>query len=418
MVNEQKNRNLSLTIFFILCLANISPFIIYRYVPTMDYPSHLFKASVIRNIKNADLKHFENFQINRIPAANILNDYLTAASAVFMPIDYAGRLTVGFGIILLPLAVLFWLNHVSPGNEPWAVLVCTMTWSQFFFWGNENFCLATSLLFFYWGLLATCNGQFRSSRVLWLTFLATLIYLAHFLVFLLAGLALLIHILIINPRSVRIWLMHFMTIMPGVALACIWFLSGGIEAHSIINWEYSWKYKLQSIGAGILPGPWNVKSLGWWSVFSIAFMGMVFYRAIRAWKMGRHFASALIMTCIVIAIPLTRWFIIFLPDQRIWWIIAMASFALLPKPRGKPLFALLIIGTVFSISTNIAATQIFKQTDLQIEKVEKVFSNFPRNLRLAYLGDPNLPRQLHRCFDYYHLRAVWDRITSWVGNDR
>jgi hypothetical protein len=80
------------------------------------------------------------------------------------------------------------------------------------------------------------------------------------------------------------------------------------------------------------------------------------------------------------------------------------SLALLPRLKGKRLLLYCILGIALSLYTTIAASKIFRETDKKIIQVEKAFASFPKNLRLAYLGDPALPYELHRCFDYYHLR--------------
>ena len=45
-------------------LANAWPFAWYQHVPFVDYPSHRFKANIIRHYHEPALKYSEHFQIN------------------------------------------------------------------------------------------------------------------------------------------------------------------------------------------------------------------------------------------------------------------------------------------------------------------------------------------------------------------
>jgi len=210
-------------LFLFISLINAFPIFYFRYIPFQDHPSHLLKANIIRHYRDPELRYFENFEINKIPVPNILTDYLTAGISLILPIDIASRLVIGFCVFLLPLSLWFWISRTSPGGEYWASLSWIMVWSKFLFAGNENFYFVTPILFYFWGILSKWDGRFHFPTILICILLSTLIYFGHFLVFLLAGLGVLIHIFTIEFRSLKVWLTHILIPLPGILLTIIWF---------------------------------------------------------------------------------------------------------------------------------------------------------------------------------------------------
>ncbi|MBM4080671.1 MAG: hypothetical protein FJ278_13290 [Planctomycetes bacterium] len=386
-----------------LSLANVWPFAAYRYVPFMDHPSLLLKANVIRHYTDEQLRYFENFQINAIPAPNVLADYLMAATALWMPIDWAGRLVVALTVFLLPLSVLFWLARAAPGNVPWAVLALTMTWSRFLYSGNEGFCLASCLLFWLCGLLARWDGQPRGPSLLLRMSLATAIYLTHFLVFFLAGLAVLVHAAI-GGRSVRSWLTHAAILAPGLVLGSLWFLSGGLSGSPTPPDPFSISYKVQAVADGIWPAPWRATGASSCAL-GLALVCFVVFRAVAAWNTERRFAAALCLAYVVPALLTTRYVMLHFPDQRFWWLTVLCSLSLFPPLARGPALAVWLFGLAAAIGTNLDAARHFKKAENALIRAEQTFARFPKRLRLAYLGDPGLPPELHRCFEYYHIRS-------------
>jgi len=394
-----------LVAFVIASLANAWPFLLHQYVPFMDHPSHLFKANVIRHFSDPQLRYFESFQINNIPAPNLLNDYLVAVIASVLDIDLAARFMASLSVVLLPICVFFWIRCASPGRESWAVLALPMAWSRFLLYGNENFCLASCMLFLFWGLLATWHGRFRLPVIWTCALLAVAMYLAHFLVFLLAGLGVLVHVLVTSPRCPRVWAAHAAILVPPSVLACIWFFCGGGSSLSPVHWDFSLISKLRAMAGGISPWPWRgLTSATWCIAFAAAGIVFIMYRAVVEWKRGRHFPAALCISCMAPALLLSRWFFIFIPDQRIWWITVLASFALLPSLKRSGTALLCAFGVFIATGTSIEVFKDFGRADANLSRAEKAFSTFPRNLRLAYIGEPALAVELHRCFEYYHIR--------------
>jgi len=402
------SRTTWLTIFVIVSLANAWPFAAYDYVPFIDHPSHLLKANVLRHFKNPGLRYFENFKINRVPAPNILGDYLTAAVAVSLPIDVAGRLTVALTVFLLPLSVWFWLARAAPGNESWAAMAWTMVWSRFMFFGNENFCLGACLLFWFWGLLAGWDGRPRVAVVLPYALLATAIYLSHFLVFLLAGLGVVIHAGLSPSHGLRAWLAHAAVLAPGIVLAAVWFSAGGLAGSDApLAWDFSWRAKVHALALGLRPEPWNRGTLEtWWMGFCTALVCFIVYRAAIAWGRGRRFPSLLCLACFVPALMMSEWFLIYIPDQRIWWVVLLASLALVSQPGRMTGLAVWLSGAALAFYTTLGVAHCFELGQQRISFAEGVFARFPKGLRLAYLGNPTFTcaYDLQRCFEYYHIR--------------
>ena len=400
-------RNLWL-VFVLVSLANTWPFVVYRYVPFQDHPSHLLRENILRHFRDPELRYFDHFGISLPPPPYVLSDYLAAGAALFMPVDQAGKLVLGLWVFLLPLSVWFWVSRASPGNEPWSVLAWVLVWSQFLYAGNEHFCMAACLLFWFWGLLATWDGRVRWGHIAGCAALATAICLTHFLVFLLAGLGALVHVFASGDRTGRRWLTHGAIVAPGVLLAGIWLLSGGFATSGSTAWDfdYSLSAKLQALAAGILPAPWGYDTTpqGWWTALAVSAACFVGVRAVVAWRAGRRFPAMLCAACFAPALILSRCVVIYIPDQRIWWVAALASAAVLPRPEKRSACWIWAVGLALAVGTNMDAVKPFQRAAQRLTAAEAAFARFPKRLRLAYLADPRLPWEMHRCFEYYHLR--------------
>jgi hypothetical protein len=395
-----------LLVFVTVSLLNAWPFVWYKYVPFVDHPSHLLKANIIRHFNNSTLNYSDNFKINCIPAPNILCDYLTAGVALAMPIDAAARLVTALSVVLLPLSLLFWLTAFVRENKYWAVVGLTMAWSSLLWWGNENFCFAANLFFFFIGAIARLPQRNGRVTVVTCTVLATILYLGHFFVFLLAVVGTLIHVLTTQPRSARAWATHSIIIAPGLLLGLIWFTSGGFPGENPRDIDFSLDAKLRAISEGIKPFPWFIGYQdAWWSALSLSLAVFLIYRSIVLWRTGGRFPGSLSLFVAVLGVLLSGWFIISMPDQRAWWLFALISLAALPRPTTTSSKAVILLaGVALAVGTNLDAAKFFRDAQARFSMAEETFARFPKNLRLAYLKDPLFPEELHRSFEYYHIR--------------
>ena len=407
--DRAKRRLRSMWLVFVFAsLLNTWPFMAHRYVPFQDHGSHLLRENIILRFGDPELRYSDNFRITVPPPPYILSDYLTAGAALFMPLDHAGRLMVGLWVFLLPLSVWFWISRAGPGNEPWAALSWTMVWSQFLYAGNENFCMSVCLLFFLWGLLAKWDGELRSAALVGCTLLATAICLGHLLVFLLAGLGVLLHVFAGGERTGRRWLAHAIVVAPGVLVAAVWFLSDPFATAGSTAWnlDMSLSAKLQALGGGILPAAWGYDTTPawWWTAFAVSLACFIVYRAVASWREGRRFPAMLCVACFVPALLLTKCVIIYIPEQRIWWVTALASLALFPRLHKSSAVWIWVFAGALAIGTNMDVLKSFQRAEKDLAAAEAAFARFPKRLRLAYMADPQLAWHLHRCFEYYHIR--------------
>lgn len=400
----------------VFSLLNVWPFFWFHYLPFMDHPSHLLQASILANFHSSDLQYERFFAINTLPVPNLLNDYFTAALAQLFSIDVASRMAIGFGVVTLPLSVWFYLSQTRPGTEPWAFFAVPMSWSRFLFFGNENFCLAVPLLFVLLGLLGSWDSRYSLRKIAAFTLLATLIYFSHFLVFAVAGLAFTLHFAL-GKWNVRNALLHFGPLTPGCLFAALWFsqkANGGMPV-----WRFNLLEKLQALSEALCPAPWGaaVQSVAW-QCLCLSIVIFLFVSAFRLFSdPAKRLPILLVLCCSAIAFVLQRWTIIFIPDQRMWWMTLLMGFALFPVFSPKSLIPLGIFALPLAIGTSISTQPLFAMQNQQLAMVDNAFANFPKGLRLLYFGDPNLPAHLHRAFEYYHIRKGGRTTMQFVGKD-
>ena len=100
-----------------------------------------------------------------------------------------------------------------------------------------------------------------------------------------------------------------------------------------------------------------------------------------------------------------------------WWMALLMGLALLPRISAKSLLPLGIFAVPLAIGTTIAVEPMFSAPNETLAKIESAFENFPSGLRLMYFGDPALPPELHRAFEYYHLRKGGRTTMQFVGQE-
>lgn len=396
------SRNWVFWTLVLLSVFNVWPLLWYRYLPFMDHPSHLLNANILANLNSPEFEYYRYFVINTLPAPNVLNDYLTALLAQVLPIEFALNLTVALAVCCLPLSVWFYLRQTRPGTEYWALLAVPLAWSQFLIYGSENFHLAVPMLFIFLGLLNPAEPSGR--RILILLFVATAIYFAHFMVFAVAGLAATLH-LACGRFTWRNAVLSATPLLPGSLLALIWIIRK--PSGAAFTWDFSFTSRLQALVEGLCPFPYSeIASTLVWKLFCVSLLAFLFTRALQLFSKEptmRYPALLTICSC-VLAFFFQRWTVIFIADQRMWWMSLLIGLVLLPRFSKEKLITLGVFGLPLAIGAPLAMAPFFSQTNQQIAAVEKVFAGFPKKLRLLYFGDPRLPNYLHRAFEYYHLR--------------
>ena len=97
--------------------------------------------------------------------------------------------------------------------------------------------------------------------------------------------------------------------------------------------------------------------------------------------------------------------------------VVLVGLALLPELSPKFLVYLGVFFLPFAISMSVVAGSILSETSKQLAAIDNAFSQFPKDLRLLYFGDPALPSYLHRAFEYYHIRNGGRNTMQFIGMD-
>lgn len=408
----------SLLVLVLLSLINIWPVLWFKYLPFMDHPSHLLQYNVLAHHTSTLFGYDRFYAVNLLPAPNLLNDYLTAMLAQVFSVDFASRLTIASAMGLLPVTLWFYLSKVRPGTQGWAFLAVPLVWSRFLTFGNENFCVAIPFLFLFLGLLADWKEESPTwRRVLGIAALCIALYFAHFLVFAIAGLAMVLH-WGLGKWSVRSLLQHALPLLPGSLFFVLWSVGKGSTANSgaVPPWKFEWLEKFQAIVQGTCPAPWDAGSI-LWICFVCSLLIFMSFGGVALWRQGHRFPVLLTVLCWGIALCLQRWTLIFIPDQRMWWISVFLGLALLPTIGSRGFPRLVIFAFPLVIGTSFVMGNVFQAPNKDLAAIDAVFAEYPTGLRLVYFGDPSLPPHLHRAFEYYHIRKGGRSTMQFVGNE-
>lgn len=177
-------------LFFTFLLINLVPVLFFKFLPTLDGPSHLHNANLIKNLLFTDPDILNRFyQLNNELLPNWSGHFMLALLSSFLPAWVADKIVIIAYLIFLPLSFRWFVKSINPENYLLSILIFPFCYSFTFFLGFYNFSFALIFLFM---LLAYWNKiQIRpkSANILVLFLLFTALYFSHVFVFLIAIMA-------------------------------------------------------------------------------------------------------------------------------------------------------------------------------------------------------------------------------------
>jgi len=194
--------------FWLLFILHILPLCSGRYFPTADGPTHLYNAWLWKTM----LLHPEDFAhhvlaFNPNPEPNYLSHLLLVGLLTIAPPWLAEKLLLLLYVVGLPLALRYALRSSKQVGAGWvAILGYPFVYSVVLVWGFYNFCLSLALFLLAIGYWQRHTGRWRLASVAGFAGLVTLVYAAHPVTYLVAGLLFGLLALVANwPRSARLF---------------------------------------------------------------------------------------------------------------------------------------------------------------------------------------------------------------------
>jgi hypothetical protein len=170
-------------IFILIIVFNLLRFATPSVFPTLDGPSHLANASIIKNLILEPHGFLANiYTLNPVAVPNWTTHAILALLLVFLPAWLAEKVLLFILVAGFPLAFRKLVNTINPTKSYLSFLVFPFTLSSFLFFGFFNFCI--SVIFFLITLDFWLNNYHKPLRVkfiLGLSALVTLIYFSHIL---------------------------------------------------------------------------------------------------------------------------------------------------------------------------------------------------------------------------------------------
>ena len=178
-------------IFYLFVILNAAQYLIFQFNLTMDGPSHLYNANLIKYLVTGDQYHISDFfVINPVPVPNWTGHFIM----MILGFLFSGPVTEKIFILLyaffLPVTFRILVRTISPSHTLLSFLIFPFIRTILFQLGFFNFCIAFIFMFLaiaYWyrteSLVYGKKPRQLTGPVLVLFGLITLTFFSHILVF-------------------------------------------------------------------------------------------------------------------------------------------------------------------------------------------------------------------------------------------
>ncbi len=165
-----------------------------RFLPITDYPDWIFEGSITAQLIHGKAPASYSFKYYPVPySGEVL--LLGILDLVFSP-EVSGKVLLSLCVILFAVGSIYLLRSLGhKASNPLLIIPLLFLLNTYFFWGELNYILGLSLLFFYCGCLF--RRVYRHEPLNWLLVAGTLValFFCHFLTYTIALLITLVFIL-------------------------------------------------------------------------------------------------------------------------------------------------------------------------------------------------------------------------------
>jgi hypothetical protein len=165
--------------FLALLVLECSPFLVNRYFPSQDGPSHLHNASVLAHY-GSELIYRQYYSIAPLQVSgNMLTQLILATLLKFTEPLLAERLLLIGYVILLFMSVRYLLNALTPYADYFSLFAGILVSNYFLYMGFWNFSYSVCLMLFTLGYYVRRQHRWELRSLTVLAFGGLIVYLAH-----------------------------------------------------------------------------------------------------------------------------------------------------------------------------------------------------------------------------------------------
>lgn len=189
-------------VFAFLCMICILPLWIFRYVPSLDGPQHLYSSHVILQILQGSEIFREFFRINEVVVGYWTGHFALSFFNLLFPAWLAEKFFLSAYVLGVVFSFRYLVRSIYPEKQNLLVyLIFPFVFHSYLLMGYYSFSIA--IIFFFWafGFWIRHSQHFRWKQMLVFGALVLGVFLSHGLVFLFFGVAFLFYFLATSLSS-------------------------------------------------------------------------------------------------------------------------------------------------------------------------------------------------------------------------
>lgn len=182
-----RHKVIGVAFLVLFIIAAILPFLLVRYVPSLDGPQHLYNARLTAELIKGNEFIAQFFRFNPVLIGNLSAIYIMAVLMLIFPAFIAEKILLVCYVIGLVIAFRYFLRSMTKSVPVTCLLILPLGFNSLFMLGYYNFCLAFIPFFFALGFLRRHERRIGLKEFVWLAILGLVIYLTHAIVFVFYG---------------------------------------------------------------------------------------------------------------------------------------------------------------------------------------------------------------------------------------
>lgn len=172
--------------FYILLTIGLLPIILNKYFLTLDGPSHLYNANIIKELLFGTGEEFKNlFSLNQILVPNLFTHFILTFSDIFFPDYISEKILICSYLIIFSVYFRKIILIIQPNNKVFSYLGLLLAPNHLLFFGFYNliFGIAIFLVLIYY--LLKWESKINTKKTILLFLLFLVLYFCHILMFIL-----------------------------------------------------------------------------------------------------------------------------------------------------------------------------------------------------------------------------------------
>jgi hypothetical protein len=217
-MKPKRNINFYTRAFHILVLLSVASLFLFKYVPSVDGPQHLYSANVIKQLVSSTDLVQRFFEFNEVIVGYWIGHFLLTMFLLLLPAFLAEKMVIIIYIVGIAYSFRYLVYSFSPKSNIVVFLIFPFSYSLYFLAGYYNFSLATILVFVLIGYLLRMQNSISFRNFLFLTVLFLLLYFSHAFVFVIGlfiiGLYLFLdYLMFVNTNHGKKYLQKFLFVL-------------------------------------------------------------------------------------------------------------------------------------------------------------------------------------------------------------